>query len=145
MKTATPTDTCDLIMGSGATTYSWYEDIRDTHLYEAGGAGEAFDDWHCTLIMENPEEDGHLPVTVNHKEVMKWARHVIANKGKRLLYGKQGIWRVQVPLNTDRRAWSTTLESECRNLIFDVDECDFDADSADELLQLIAYGEVVFG
>jgi len=134
MKTATPTDTCDLIMGSGATTYSWYEDIRDSHLYE--NERTVFDDWHCTLIMEDPEGDGHLPVTVNHKEVLKWARHVIANKGKRLLYGKQG---------KTRRAWSTTLESECTNLIFDVDECDFDADSADELLQLIAYGEVIYG
>jgi hypothetical protein len=34
---------------------------------------------------------------------------------------------------------------ECRNLIFDADEVDFDADSADQLLQVAVLGEIVFG
>jgi hypothetical protein len=40
---------------------------------------------------------------------------------------------------------SDALVRECRNLIFAADEIDFDANSADELLQVIVLGEIVFG
>lgn len=38
-----------------------------------------------------------------------------------------------------------TIRSECRGLIFDPEEVDYDADTADVIVQVAIFGEVVYG
>lgn len=130
MKTATPQDTYDHLFCSGALQYDWW--------YSAGylgvSTGELSPEWSVELTADNGD-GGETTVTVNHKLVMKTAKEVLANKGKALT----------LPSGTSYPAWSLELERNCSALVFDADDADFDADSADELLQLIVLGEVVFG
>jgi hypothetical protein len=130
---AKATDTADAIMGAGAQTYEWYRGEEHSHIWDADA--NPYPDWHTTLIMEDPSSDGDVRVDLNHQVVMKQARYVLANKGKKIEYrpGKQ------------MRAWSEALERECTALVFHVDDADFDANTADELIQLCAYSEVPFG
>lgn len=138
INSAKPADTADLIMGAGATGYSWYRGSERPHVWSRSGT-KAFEDWHITLLMEDTEsddEDDNVRVTLDHQVVMKWARYVVANKGKLQPPTRSGV---------QHRCWSQALERECTNLLFHVDDADFDAESADELIQLAAYSEVVFG
>lgn len=136
MNPATARDTADLIMGAGATQYSWYPGAEVWHVSD--DEGNAYPDWHAVLLMDDadgPNTEPYRRVTLNHDVVMAQARYVLANPGKML----------RTPTGTEYPAWSKALERECSNLVFNADECDFDASSADELIQLAAYGEVVFG
>lgn len=136
MNPATARDTADQIIGSGADTYDWYQGSEDAHVWDE--SGNAFDDWHVTYLMidaDDPNTEPMQRIVLNHRVVMTWARYVLDNKGKML----------RTPTGTEYPAWSKALERECSNLVFNADECDFDASSADELIQLAAYGEVVFG
>lgn len=130
---ATPANTCELIMGSGATSFEWYHGHGAMYLYELGSSTPR-DDWSVTLLMEDPEDsDDSLAVTVNHEAVMQTAQWVVDNQRYRRVQKFTGSYE----------AWSETLERQCRNLLDDAGEADFDAASADELLQLLAYDHVV--
>lgn len=136
MNPATARDTADLIIGSGADQYDWYQGSESAHVWDE--SGNAFDDWHVTYLMIDADDPNTEPVRrvdFDHRVVMKWARYVLANPVKML----------RTTTGTEYPAWSDALERECRHLVFNVQECDFDASSADELIQLAAYGEVVFG
>ena len=133
MKTAVARDTAELIIGSGATAYEWYLGTENSHVWDE--SGRPCDDWHVTYRMEGPEDSILWRVDLDHQVIMKQARYVLANTGKLLRTQAGGEYR----------AWSDALERECSHLVFNVDECDFDASSADEIIQLAAYGEVVFG
>lgn len=138
INSAKPTDTADLIMGAGSTGFSWYRGSERSHIWDR--ASNPYENWHVTLLMEDinsADEDDNIRVTLDHKAVMKQARYVVANKGKMRPPARPG--------GKEWPAWSQALERECTNLVFNVDACDFDAASADELIQLAAYGEVVFG
>jgi hypothetical protein len=118
---ATPQDTYDHMFGSGALSYSWWRGTKTTGV--DGATRRASDDWSIKVTCEDGN-DGEITVTVDHATVLRAARKVIDSPPK---YG------------------SSALVQECKHLIFDNDETDFDANSADELLQYICLGEVVFG
>lgn len=135
IKSAKATDTADCIMGAGATMFDWYKGSERSHIWD--GNSNPYPNWHVTLLMVDPEEDessgATVRVTLDHSVVMKWARYVLANKGKMIKTAR-----------SEYPAWSQALEQQCSNLVFSSDDCDFDAASADELIQLAAYSEVVF-
>lgn len=122
MKQATPTDTFDHMMGSGAIQWSWWTNLK-WNVAPDPGSTNVPDNWECVLTCEDGNYESKSAV-INHKEVMKAARFVMSN---------------------DIRFMSVITKQECRNLIFDRDEVDFDAGTADELLQYMVLGEVVFG
>lgn len=122
IKTASPQDTYDHMFGSGATSYSWWLGTKivkgvDTQTWNVEP------DWEVEVTCDNGDE-GKTTTTVTHAAVLKAARKVLDSKPQ---YA------------------SETLVVECKNLIFDADEADFDAVVGDELLQLIVLGEIVFG
>lgn len=121
INTASPKDTYDHMFGSGALSYSWWLDTKTTGV--EGGTWKVSPDWSVEVTADDGN-DGRTTVTVNHAEVMKAARKV---------------------LDTPPKYSSDALAQECRHLIFNNDETDFDANSADELLQFIVLGEIVFG
>jgi len=121
INTATPQDTFDHMIGSGALSYEWWHAV-DVNGVKANGY-DAEDDWSAVISADNGD-GGEATVTINHAAVLKAARAVIAKPP---------------------RFASDALVRECRHLVFNADETDFDANSADELLQIMVLGEIVFG
>lgn len=123
INTATPQDTFDHMLGSGAFSagWSWWLDVQTTGLKENGY--DATDEWTAAITADDGN-GGTVTKTIDHKTVMAAARKVLAGPPQ---YASTGLAR------------------ECSHLIFDNDETDFDAPLADELLQLMVLGEIVFG
>lgn len=121
INTATPQDTFDHMIGSGAFSWEWWQNVKVTGTQPDGG--DATDDWEAEITADDGN-DGTVTVTIGHRDVMKAARAVLA----------------QPP-----RYASTLLARECGHLVFNADETDFDAPLADELLQFMVLGEIVFG
>ena len=115
MKTASWQDTFDHAIGAGALTYSWWLNTKSKNVDTP--------DWEVTLT-GGGDGDDEKTATVNHAAVLKAARAILKNRPE---YA------------------SNALVRECRNLIFDADETDFDAASSDELLQMIVFGEIIYG
>lgn len=121
MKTATPQDTFDHMLGSGATMYSWWLNVEITGLKPNGY--DVVNDWAANITAEDGDEN-EVTVTINHALVLKTARAIIKDHPQ---YASDALIR------------------ESRHLVFDADETDFDACSADEFLQVMVLGEIVFG
>jgi hypothetical protein len=121
MQTASPQDTFDSLFGSGAMMYSWWIDAEFTGI-DSGGHIQTID-WTAKVTADDGN-DGETVATIDHKAILKAARQVMKARPE---YASDALVR------------------ECRNLIFDADELDFDANSADEILQVIVLGEIVFG
>lgn len=117
---ATPRDTYTHVFGCGALTYSWWLNTKTTGVTDWDSIA---DDWSAEVTCEDGD-GGQKTATVTHKDVLRWARKVIANPPK---YS------------------SSTLVQECKNLVFNNDDTDIDAVVGDELLQLLVLGEIVFG
>lgn len=129
VRTATPQNTFDHMFGSGATSYSWWRSVK-TLWSDEGQDGNAPDDWAVMVACEDGE-DGIKRATITHEKVMETAREIV-----RMYLSKQEAGRPQV--NDD-------VVKQCAMLIFEADDCDFDAGSADCLLQIMVIGSVVFG
>lgn len=115
----TAQDTYDIFIGSGALAYSWYQDIAE-------GSTEA-DPWSVTFTEDgdNGPEGEH---TISHKTVMRAVRRIASKDGAEI------------------RALAPAVRKECQALVFKgPDDVDFDADMADQVLQVAAFGEVVYG
>jgi hypothetical protein len=115
MNPATPQDTFDHMIGAGAFQWEWWHGLRVT--------GEDTPEWTATVTIDNGD-DGEVTKTIDHKTVMAAARRFMSNPPK---YS------------------GDAARQACRDLVFNRDEADFDADSADQLLQFIVLGEIVFG
>ena len=118
---ATPQHTYDHMFGSGATSYSWWLGTKTTGVDME--RWKATDDWSVEVTADDGN-DGETTVTVDHAAVLRAARQVIKEPPK---YASEALVR------------------ECKNLLFHADEADFDANSADELLQVLVLGGVVYG
>jgi len=120
INTASPQDTYDHMFGSGATSYSWWQGpTRTTGVDETS---KASDDWSVEVTCEGEDRED-ITKMVNHAAVLKAARKFVQ----------------------DPPRGSTNMAiQDARDLVFDADACDFDAGTADELLQFIVLGEVVF-
>jgi predicted component of viral defense system (DUF524 family) len=129
IRSATPQETFDHMLGSGATSYTWWVYVKMLKVIEEGVSN----DWEAELTCENGE-DATTTTTINHESVMKAAREIL----RKYLSDEVELGRSvdQVP---------HTVIRECAHLVFDADETDFDADSADCLLQLMVLGKIVFG
>ena len=115
IKSATYHDTFNIVIGSGSLDYEWWHEVEVWNAYT--------DIWAVKLTGENCEGD-EIDVIINHDLVMKTARAII---------------------KTAPKYASNALVRECQNLLFDSDKVDFDANSADELLQVMVMGEIIFG
>jgi hypothetical protein len=123
---ATPQDTQDHMLGSGALTFSWWAGCTTVNADTP--------EWAATLTCEDGD-GGTKTAVINHEVVLTTARFVMANVGKTL----------STPRGGEYPAWSRSLERQCWNLLTEPGEADLDACVADELLQLAVLGEVVFG
>lgn len=121
----TGTDTWDYFIGSGALSYGWYD--VESHRPEG-------DDWIVRFRDATCPEDKRVYV-LDHKRVMvalvkcarAYLRHV---EGTPL-----PVWCKYVSVSTLREAYA---------FLADPDYADFDAASADQVLQVAAFGEVLY-
>jgi len=124
MAEATPRDTCMQIVGSGAFDYSWYQTISYN---EAASQKEGdYVGWEASLGMEDPLTDETLHRPLNHETVMK-ALRALASKDNPPKYA------------------TSAARVNARRMFTDPDDADFDAASADEVVQIAVYGEIFFG
>lgn len=120
MRPVSQADTYMHFVGSMAVAHAWYVDVAMTP-DDFTLPGAAYVDW--SLAWTDSETGKRY--TVRHTEIMRAVRTFIGS---------------QPPKHASRDA----IE-ECRNLVFRPDEVDFDANTADEILQCTAFGEVVYG
>lgn len=121
----TPQDTYDTFIGSGALAFPWWN--------VPGGEGlghlDAPADWAVPLNEWDMDEDqpGVASVTLNH-QVVKRAVNRLARMAK------------------DKRPEFMHLSvlRECSRFIKDPSEADFDAGMADQVLQYIVFGKVIY-
>lgn len=119
---ATPQETEISIIGSQCLTYSWWQHEATVMNYRVDGDWNAPDNWTATLACG---EDGDEPTvkTIGHAEIVE-AAHAIA-------YGHMGIRHV-----------SRECVQACKDLLQLPGEADFDADTADQVLQYAMLGEI---
>ena len=101
--------------------YSWWLNVDITRLKPNGY--DVVPEWSAEITAANGD-GGEVTVTINHAQVLKTARAIIKDHPQ---YASDALIR------------------ESRHLIFNADETDFDAVSADEFLQVMVLGEIVFG
>jgi hypothetical protein len=121
MNTATPQDTFDHTLGSGLLSWPWWRDAETTGVDRDGNVA---DDWTAKITADDGDNQETI-VVVDHAAIMRAARKIIAGDGGQYV--------------------SDSAKREARALIFDADECDFDASTGDELLQVAVLGQVIFG
>lgn len=134
IKTATPNDTFGHIFGSGFEQYSWWYSIEYTGVdFETWTAQ---DDWTATVEIEDPNDDeATITKTVTHKDIMRIARAIVQDAKN----GTERKWG-----GTEKYGASSVVVHECKHLILNVDETDFDAPAADEIVQSIMFDKVVY-
>lgn len=119
----TPQDTYSIFIGSGALTYPWYEMIAFNNMSEDI---DPLDDWSVTFALPREfEENEGVRYELNHAGIMKAVHQIVRGKAKGV--HPNGLVR-----------------KECRTLLKDVEDCDFDADLADCVLQVVAFNEVIY-
>ena len=119
----TPQNTFDIFIGSGALNYPWFDEVSFTGFVD----GEAQDDWSVTFSLPREFEDDEpgKRYTLNHRRIMRTV-HMIA----------RGLQKGINP--------NGPVRQQCRIMLKDVDYCDFDAGTADCVLQATAFNDVVY-
>jgi hypothetical protein len=119
----TPQDTYDHIIGSGAFMYPWYMGLTQTGVNDDGSVT---DGWSATVRIEDPGDDGVTAFEVSHSRII-------------------AVMQVLTDPECYVRYVSESVVMECERFLRDPDGADFDAVMADEVLQYIAFNEIVFG
>ena len=125
----TEQETFDHIFGSGCISYGWWASARST----VGGwdfSHPAPNGWALEVEVDNPEGEGDtLKIVVDHKALMRAIRAIAGRTIKTVAAQQPG----------------PQCLTECRNFLFNRDAVDFDADTADQVLQVACLGAVFYG
>lgn len=117
----TPQDTYSIFIGSGALQYPWYEMIAFNNV---GDDIDPPDNWSVTFELPREfTENENKRYTLDHASIMRAVHKIV-----------RGVARGVHPNGLVRK--------ECRTLLRDVEDCDFDADLADCVLQVVAFNSV---
>lgn len=120
MHKATYQDTDDHFLGSGALDFCpWYTNISMTPATDT-------ESWTLTFtdLADEPAADVATERTITHADIMRAVRAIAGGT---------------VEVRDEYR-------KECRLFQFGkLDECDFDAVSADVVIQVAAFGEIIYG
>lgn len=126
-------DIYDHIIGSGALTYSWYTDA----VLHVGAHGDAV--WSMTLSGEDPEDSDETVLTeVTATSILGVCYDIVQD----VTDNKYGVSERFGVARETRREAQNLLDAALDGL---EDDTDFNADTADQVLQVLLYGEVIFG
>ncbi len=116
-------DLSTIFLGSGALTYPWYTrvDIGDT---QDGGWELTFAEYDIAQAVEGVVGEH----TVSDLDIMRTVRMIASKEGESIPFlGKH-------------------TRKECQALVSKgADDVDFDSDMADQVIQVSAFGKVVYG
>lgn len=128
VKAPTQAHTYSDFMGSGALSYPWY----DVDEYEEGDASN--NGWRVTF----QECDDYGPVTDDSGNPMMFTfDHASITRA---------VWLIVLTKDSTHPRVSDECVKQCRNLLFkDHDDVDFDAWSADHVMQIATFGEIRYG
>lgn len=122
----TPEDTDTIFLGSGALSYPWYYDV-ELDPEPGGKEGE----W-VLQFRDGVEDPEHPERGTEHR-----LTHADVIKAIRKITGKGGQAAAKVGPECAR---------QCRTLVFKgPEDVDFDADTADQVIQVAAFGKVIYG
>lgn len=114
-------DVFDHFIGSGALAWEWWHETGHSGIDERG---DAADGWHIEVEFGVDGEDEVYPMVLDAHRI--WKAIAACASGH---------------LSTV----SSTLAEECTLFILRPEHVDFDADTADQVLQVAACGKVVYG
>lgn len=118
----TPQQTYQYLMGVSAESWDWWvkwEDPYDVSFFVDNVPVP--NDWKVTGEIEAPgPEAGTTRFEITHEKIVRAAKEIAA------------------------RYWHPELVKQCRMLLADADECDFDAGTGDSLLQYVVFGDIVY-
>jgi hypothetical protein len=116
----TEQDTYDHIFGSGFDTYSWWGQVRTS--------------WD----MRNPAPDGWTAyVPVEDGDTGEWRTAMVTHS--LILGAMEKLAEGDVKYATD------SVARECREFLKGPEDADFDAGTADEVMQMVTLGEIIYG
>lgn len=121
-------DTWVHLLGSGATDYEWYQELR----YTPDNVGESdnrvdYRNWTFTFTEYGDNGSTGKTYTIGHKDVMQAMRKMVSKD------------RPEYVSDAAVRECKCFLDYASR------DDTDFDAATADEVLQVAAFGKVIYG
>jgi hypothetical protein len=119
-------ETESMIFGAGAQTYDWWHRFIKPHAWEDSEAFpfQAPDGWAWDVTGENPDDEHtEITVRVTHATLMNTFAKIRDGHGK---VGQK-------------------CRAECHQMAADYDAVDFDADTADQVLQVAVFGQVYYG
>lgn len=119
----TPQETFNMFIGSGALSFPWYDEISFNN---TGDDIDPPDNWSVTfeLPREFAENEGKR-YTLNHRRIMRTVHMIVRG--------------LQKGINPNGE-----VRQQCRAMLRDVEDCDFDAGTADCVLQATAFNDVVY-
>lgn len=121
----------ELVFTAELGIYPWWQGIDAQHTWEPGGKAPAH--WSYRLTSGNPHgESGNVSKVIGFGEVANTVR-MIASR----------TWSPK--LNRRGTAPSKGAQRACNTYIRDPYTAEFTADQADEVLQMIMFGEILFG
>lgn len=125
----TGADTWIHFLGSGALSYFWYDVKRHT--------GAETDAW-CLYFTDGEEPDDTRVYVIDHAAVMVAVRN--------LARAYPDHWDCTGADASDL-PFGASLETmrQCALFLADPEYADFDADTADQVMQVCAFGSVVYG
>lgn len=128
MTEVTQREVFDHVFGSGALDYPWYGSVRyQNDLAEtAWKTSEECDGWEFVIAMEDPNTGEFESRLFNHSVLLQ-ALHRAADQSRPVRYLERMTSR------------------EAQVLLEEPEHADLDASAADEILQIAAFGEVVYG
>lgn len=123
MNKVSSADLDTVFLGSGALSYPWYSKVDISNTRD-GGWELSFAQYDIAQATEG-ETSEH---TVSDADLLKTVRKIASKDGENVPY------------------LGSRVRTECQTLIFKGwEETDFDADMADQVLQVAAFGKVIYG
>lgn len=119
----TQAETYTHIVGSRPLEYPWYQEV-DISPDDWTLDDSAYDGWSVRMSV-GAEDDTPVSFVLNHATVMDAARAMV----------QPGVGC----------GCSSNATEEARLLLSSPDDCDFDSDTADQLIQVAVFGKVVYG
>lgn len=118
----TPQQTYATLMGVSAESYGhWrrWNDPYDISFFVDNAPVP--DDWKVTGEIEAPDiENKTITFEITHEKIVRAAKEIAS------------------------KPWRTKFVRECRQLLANPEDCDFDASSGDSLLQYVIFGDIVY-
>lgn len=121
-RAATPQEVHEAIFGAGIDFW-WWDAFVPLWGWEHESDDEVPDGWTYEVTAEHPtSDDAPLVKRIGAYDIRTAARKI-----------------------ADDSEYRSSLRNECRNLLRDAESLDMDVDDADTVLQVVMYGEVIFG